>query len=950
MSLNNSIIVRGARQHNLKGVDVSIPRDRLVVVTGLSGSGKSSLAFDTIYAEGQRRYVESLSAYARQFLEQMQKPDVDSIEGLPPTISIEQRTGHATPRSTVATSTEIYDYLRLLFARVGRPACYKCGRAISQQTPDQIVNAIYDGPAGSKIVILAPLVRGKKGSHKEVFDRVKREGFVRVRVDGAVQELKDVLALDKNKKHEIEAVVDRLVLDKNLTRRRLADSVETALKLGEGLVIVATDPGDKLFSEKYACPHCGVSFGELQPRLFSFNSPYGACETCDGLGTRLELDADLIVPDPKLSLRDGAIEPWKKLGKRMTIRYGRRLREFCEMFDVRYATPFEKIDSERRRLLLHGTKPEDEKRYGRWFEGVLPSLMHRFEVTESDFIKRRIMSYMSELPCPSCQGKRLRPEALSVRVGERNIDDVTRMTIEQAAAFFEELRLTKEERHVARMVLKEIRNRLKFLLDVGLGYLTLDRRSSTLAGGEAQRIRLASQVGSGLVGVCYVLDEPTIGLHERDNRRLLDTLVQLRDLGNTVVVVEHDEETIRSADHIIDVGPGAGLHGGEIVAQGRVEDIIAEKRSITGRFLSGEEMIPLPARRRHLKGGRAIEVIGAAENNLKKLNVRFPLGGFVCVTGVSGSGKSTLVGDILRKGLARIVGGSKEKPGAHESIKGHVYVDRVIEIDQSPIGRTPRSNPATYTGAWNEIRGVFSMTKEAKARGYWPGRFSFNLKGGRCEACEGQGTKVIEMHFLPDVYVVCEECKGKRYNQETLDVKYKGKDVSEILEMPIEQALEFFANFPKIHRVLKTMDDVGLGYMALGQSATTLSGGEAQRVKLAAELGKTASGHTLYILDEPTTGLHFADIKKLLGVLDRLVEQGNSVLVIEHNMHVIKTADWIIDLGPEGGERGGEIVVEGAPEEVAADARSYTGRHLKPYLLGSSVPPFARAAVQESTR
>jgi len=930
-----AITVRGARQHNLKNINVTIPRDKLVVVTGLSGSGKSSLAFDTLYAEGQRRYVESLTAYARQFLEQMQKPDVDSIEGLPPTISIEQRSGHATPRSTVATSTEIYDYLRLLFARVGHPFCYKCGRAITQQTADQIVAAILDMPSGWKISLLAPLVRGKKGAHKEVFDRVKREGFVRVRVDGYVMEVKDVLTLDKNKKHEIEAVVDRLVVDGTLSRRRLTDSVETALKLGDGLVIVAGD-GDRLFSEKYACAYCGVSFGELQPRLFSFNSPYGACETCDGLGTKLELDEELIVPTPALSLRDGAIEPWRKLGKRMTIRYGRRLREFCEQFGQKYGTAFEKIDADRRRILMHGTKPEDEKKYGGWFEGVIPSLMHRFEVTESDFIKRRIMGYMSELPCPGCKGRRLRPEALSVRVGDRNIDDVTHMTIEQAVAFFEQVKLTTQERYVARMVLKEIRNRLQFLADVGLGYLSLDRKSSTLAGGEAQRIRLGSQVGSGLVGVCYVLDEPTIGLHERDNRRLLDTLVRLRDLGNTVLVVEHDEETIRMADHVVDIGPGAGQHGGELVAQGRVEDVVAEKRSITGRFLSGDETIALPVQRRSFPG-RAIEVKGARENNLKGIDVRFPLGGLVCVTGVSGSGKSTLVGDILRRGLGRLLLGSREKPGAHDAIKGHVYIDRVIEIDQSPIGRTPRSNPATYTGAWDEVRKLYALTKEAKARGYTPGRFSFNLKGGRCEACEGQGTKIIEMHFLPDVFVTCEECRGRRYARETLEVKYKGKDVAEVLEMPIEQSVDFFANFPKIHKVLKTLEDVGLGYMATGQSSTTLSGGEAQRVKLASELGRTASGHALYILDEPTTGLHFADIKKLLVVLNRLVDQQNTVLVIEHNMHVIKTADWIIDLGPEGGEHGGEIVAQGTPEQVAANPRSHTGRYLKPYLV-SPVP------------
>jgi excinuclease ABC subunit A len=932
VTTDHQIVIRGARQHNLKEVSLSIPRDRLVVITGLSGSGKSSLAFDTIYAEGQRRYVESLSAYARQFLEQLQKPDVDSIEGLPPTISIEQRAGHATPRSTVATSTEIYDHLRLLFARVGRPSCYRCGRPISQQTPEQIVDALFGYPSGTKVVLLAPLVRGKKGSHREIFDRIRKEGFVRVRVDGKMEEVRDLITPDKNKKHEIEAVVDRLVLEPGLSRRRLADSVETALKLGEGLLIAAADGKDKLFSVSYACPYCGISFGELQPRLFSFNSPYGACPACDGLGTRQEIDEDLVVPDRTKSLKDGAIEPWRKLGRRMTIRYGRRLREFCELFGVKPGVPFEKVDRESQRILIHGTTPEDEKKRGAWFEGVIPSLMHRFEHTESDFIKRRVLAYMSELPCPDCKGRRLRPEALSVRVGEKNIDEVARMTIEQALAFFESLELSKEERTIARLVLKEIRSRLQFLADVGLEYITLDRKSGTLAGGEAQRIRLASQVGSGLVGVCYVLDEPTIGLHERDNRRLLDTLMKLRDLGNTVIVVEHDEDTIRLADHVVDIGPGAGLHGGEVVAQGRVEDLVAEKRSITGRYLGGEEEIPIPPARRELRSGRAIEVRGARENNLKSIDVRFPLGGFVGVTGVSGSGKSTLVQEVLYKGLNRLLHAGRERPGAHDRIAGYMAVDKVVVIDQSPIGRTSRSNPVTYTGVFDEIRRLYAMTKEAKARGYAPGRFSFNLRGGRCELCEGQGTKVIEMHFLPDVYVLCEECKGRRYNRETLEVKYKGKDIAEVLDLPIELALEFFANFPKIHRTLKTLDDVGLGYMAAGQASTTLSGGEAQRVKLAAELGRAASGHTLYILDEPTTGLHFADIKKLLSVLQRLVELGNTVVVIEHNMHVIKTADWLIDLGPEGGERGGRVVAEGTPEEVAGAADSHTGRFLRPYL------------------
>ena len=930
--MSKMISVRGAREHNLKNVDVDLPRDKFVVVTGLSGSGKSSLAFDTIYAEGQRRYVESLSAYARQFLEQSQKPDVESIEGLPPTISIEQRHGTGTPRSTVATSTEIYDYLRLLFARVGRPQCYKCDRPISQRTPEQIIQDLFDRPDGAKFSILAPLVRGKKGHHKDVFDRVRREGYVRVRVDGQTMELKDVLTLDKNKKHEIEVVVDRIVLDRTTGRRRLADSVETAIKLGEGLLIAADEKGDKLFSTLYACAFCGLSFGELQPRLFSFNSPYGACASCDGLGTRLELDEDLIVPDKTLALKDGAIEPWRRLGKRMTIRYNRRLREFCELFGVKPGAPYEKIEPDKRAILLRGTDPATEKKRGAWFEGVIPSLMHRFKHTESEFIKHRIMGYMTELPCDACGGKRLKPEALSVRVGEKTIHDIASMAIADAEAFFEALKLSAEEQVIARLVLKEIRGRLQFLRDVGLGYLTLDRKSSTLSGGEHQRIRLASQVGSGLVGVCYVLDEPTIGLHERDNRRLLQTLLRLRDLGNSVIVVEHDEDTIRAADHVVDVGPGAGRHGGEIVARGTVDDLKAEPRSITGRFLSGQDEIPLPVERRKADLALAVEVRGARENNLKKIDVRFPLGCFIAVTGVSGSGKSTLVDDILHRALARALMGAKEKPGLHDKVVGVSHLDKVIEIDQSPIGRTPRSNPATYTGAFDEIRKLFAMSKEAKARGYEPGRFSFNVKGGRCEACEGQGTKIIEMHFLPDVYVVCEECKGRRYNSETLEVKFKGKTIAEVLEAPIEEAVQFFANFPKIQRVLQTLEDVGLGYMATGQASTTLSGGEAQRVKLAAELGKAQTGRTLYILDEPTTGLHFADIKKLMSVLNRLVDLGNTIVVIEHNMHVIKTADWIIDLGPEGGGAGGQVLVAGTPEKVAACEASHTGRFLKPYL------------------
>ncbi len=930
-----TIRIRGARQHNLQIDELVIPRDRLVVVTGLSGSGKSSLVFDTIYAEGQRRYVESLSAYARQFLEQLQKPDVESIEGLPPTISIEQRAGHATPRSTVATSTEIYDYLRLLFARAGRPACHRCGKPITQQTAQQIVDRVLAFPSGSKTMILAPLVRGKKGAHQAVFDRARREGFVRVRLDGKVYELRDLPMLDKNRKHEIEIVVDRVVIrDEADFRRRLSDSIETALKLGEGLCVATREADgewvDTIFSERFACPGCGVSFGELAPRLFSFNSPYGACPSCDGLGTRMELDLDLIIPDKTLTLRDGAIEAWRRCGRRMTIYYNRMLAEYAADFGVKLSTPYNRLTETQRRILLHGTETDDNTAGGgRSFEGVIPSLERRFENTESDFIKRRILSYMSELPCPGCKGRRLRPEALAVTVGGKNIHAATRQTIEEGSRWLESLSLSAEEQVIARPILKEIRDRLAFLADVGLGYLTLDRKSDTLSGGEAQRIRLASQVGSGLVGVCYVLDEPTIGLHPRDNRRLLSTLKRLRDLGNTVIVVEHDEDTIRAADQVADIGPGAGAHGGRVVAQGTVAEILKDDASVTGPYLDGRIRIPVPERRRRTDRNGVLEVVGAAEHNLREIDVRVPLGCLVAVTGVSGSGKSTLVNDILYKGLARRLYRSREKPGRHDRIAGVDAIDKVVVIDQSPIGRTPRSNPATYTGVFDEIRKIFCMTKEARLRGYRPGRFSFNLKGGRCEACEGQGTKIIEMHFLPDVYVTCEACRGTRYNRETLEILYKGKNIAEVLDFRVEEAGLFFQNFPKIVRMLETLDDVGLGYIALGQASTTLSGGEAQRIKLAAELGRAATGNTLYILDEPTTGLHFADIHKLLEVLGRLVDMGNTVLVIEHNLDVVKMADWVIDLGPDGGRRGGEIVCEGTPEKVAKKKGSFTGDFLK---------------------
>jgi excinuclease ABC subunit A len=932
---DRSIRVQGAREHNLKGITVEIPRDQLVVITGLSGSGKSSLAFDTIYAEGQRRYVESLSTYARQFLDRMQKPDVEAIEGLPPTISIEQRSGHATPRSTVATSTEIYDFLRLLFARVGTAYCWQCDREISSQTSDQIIDQIQAWEEGRKMMLLAPVVRGQKGTHKDLIDKIRRQGFVRCRIDGEITEIRDKVSLSKNKKHDIEVVIDRLTVNPE-QRTRLADSVETALAIGDGLMVVmaSTDAGweDHLFSEHYACIHCGLSIGDLAPRMFSFNSPYGACDTCGGLGTRMELDEQLIVPDATKSLADGAIEAWRRCGRRMTIRWGRALREFAIDFGVRLSTPFEELEKNDHRILMYGTKAAAEKKYGAMFEGVLPSLQDRFDNTSSDFIKNRVMQYMSELPCPDCHGARLKPASLAVRIGDTNIHDVVQMTIEQAREWIGGLTLGEEGVRIAAQVVKEISSRLRFLCDVGLNYLTLDRKSATLSGGEAQRIRLASQVGSGLVGVCYVLDEPTIGLHQRDNERLLMTLQELRDLGNTVIVVEHDEDTIERADYVLDIGPGAGKHGGEIVVKGTIEEVLADPNSLTAAYLSGREEIPVPESRRSKRKDHAIGIRGARANNLKSIDVDFPLGVMTCVTGVSGSGKSTLVNEILHKSLARTLNGAKVRPGDHDSVEGLNRLEKVIVIDQSPIGRTPRSNPATYTGAFDEIRKLFTETKEAKVRGYKPGRFSFNVKGGRCEACEGQGTKVIEMHFLPDVYVVCEACKGRRYNRETLEIRYKGKTIADVLDLTVEDAAEFFEAHPKIVQILSTLEDVGLGYIHLGQSSTTLSGGEAQRVKLASELRKTASASTMYILDEPTTGLHFADIRKLLRVLNRLVDMGNSMVIIEHNLHVIKQADHIVDLGPEGGARGGTVLATGTPEEIAAQEHSYTGQFLRNVL------------------
>jgi len=944
-----AIRITGACEHNLKNISLSIPRDKLVVITGISGSGKSSLAFDTIYAEGRRKYVESLSTYARQFLEQMQKPAVADITGLPPTIAIEQRSASSNPRSTVATTTEIYDYFRLLFARTGQPHCWVCGKEITSQHSSQIVESILTAPQGTKVQICAPLVRGKKGEHKDIFAGIQREGFVRVRVDGAIYDVRNTPALNKNKKHDIAAVVDRLII-KDTIRIRLADSVETALKLAEGVLLVLEQKPDSektskgngkwqeiIYSERFACPkHPQASLEELSPRLFSFNSPYGACKSCDGLGTILEFDPDLIVPDKNVSLENGAIDAWRKGGKRMNIFYNRLVKRFCRNMGISKSVPFEQIPNEHRRILIYGTIPADEQKYGMCFEGVIPNLTRRWENTTSEYVKTRLTSYLSQQPCRSCQGARLRPEAIAVTIGGKSIHQLTELSIEKALRFFNKLKLDKEKTLIAAAILKEIKARLKFMVDVGLGYLTLDRMSSTLAGGEAQRIRLATQVGSGLVGVCYVLDEPTIGLHKRDNDRLLGILQRLSRLGNTVIVVEHDEDIIKSADHIIDIGPAAGEHGGELVVQGKLSNITDCENSLTGEYLSGKKSIALPIERRRYNLRKCIEVKSAAQNNLKNIDVKFPLGVFTCVTGVSGSGKSTLVSDILLKALKRRLYHSREKPGSHKTVIGTSQIDKVIEIDQSPIGKTPRSNPATYTGVFDVIRKLFSMTREAKIRGYKPGRFSFNVKGGRCEYCKGQGTKKIEMHFLPDVYVTCQSCKGKRYNPETLAVTYKGKNIADVLDMQIEESLDFFANFPTIVRILRTLTDVGLDYMQLGQASTTLSGGEAQRVKLSAELGKAATGHTLYLLDEPTTGLHFADIHNLLNVLQRLTDCGNTVVVIEHNLDVIKMADYIIDLGPEGGDAGGKVVVAGAPEEIIKNKKSYTAKFLKAKLADNT--------------
>ncbi|MFL6137884.1 MAG: excinuclease ABC subunit UvrA [Frankiaceae bacterium] len=952
--MSDRLTVRGAREHNLKDVSLDIPRDALCVFTGLSGSGKSSLAFDTIFAEGQRRYVESLSAYARQFLGQMDKPDVDFIEGLSPAVSIDQKSTSRNPRSTVGTITEVYDYLRLLYARIGRPHCPKCGRPIARQTPQQIVDRMLELPEGSRFQVLAPVVRGRKGEYAELFRELQSKGYARARVDGEVVALTEPPKLAKYEKHTIEVVVDRLTV-KASAKRRLTDSIETALGLGGGLVLLdfvdlpADDPGrERTFSEHLACLYDDLSFDELEPRSFSFNSPYGACPSCTGIGTRLEVDAELVVPDPELPVGAGALAPWR--ANTGSEYFDRLIEALGHALGFEMRTPWKKLPAKARKALLHGYGEQVhvryKNRYGRErsyytsFEGVIPWIERRHAQSESDFSRERYEGYMREVPCPNCGGSRLKPESLSVTLGGRSIAEVAALPIGDCAEFLRGIELGDRERHIAARVLKEVNARLQFLLDVGLDYLALDRAAGTLAGGEAQRIRLATQIGSGLVGVLYVLDEPSIGLHQRDNRRLIDTLVRLRDLGNTLIVVEHDEDTIRTADWVVDIGPGAGEHGGQIVHSGSVEGLLANPDSITGAYLAGRRSIPVPDIRRQPTKGRELTIHGAREHNLHDVTVSFPLGCFVTVTGVSGSGKSTLVNDILHAVLAKELNGARAVPGRHTRVTGLQAVDKVVGVDQSPIGRTPRSNPATYTGVFDHIRRLFAETTEAKVRGYQPGRFSFNVKGGRCEACAGDGTIKIEMNFLPDVYVPCEVCHGARYNRETLEVHFKGRTIAEVLDMPIEEACAFFEAVPPIRRHLQTLVDVGLGYVRLGQPAPTLSGGEAQRVKLASELQKRSTGRTVYILDEPTTGLHFEDVRKLLGVLTRLVEAGNTVIVIEHNLDVIKTADWIVDMGPEGGTGGGTVVAEGSPEHVATVAGSHTGAFLRD-VLGRWRPPAA---------
>ncbi|WP_155889452.1 excinuclease ABC subunit UvrA, partial [Solibacillus isronensis] len=928
-----------ARAHNLKNIDVTIPRDKIVVVTGLSGSGKSSLAFDTIYAEGQRRYVESLSAYARQFLGQMDKPDVDTIEGLSPAISIDQKTTSRNPRSTVGTVTEIYDYLRLLFARIGKPYCPTHGIEITSQTVEQMVDRLMEYPERTKMQLLAPVIEGKKGTHVKLLEDLKKQGFVRIRINGELRDLDDNIELDKNKKHTIEVVVDRVVV-KEGNETRLSDSLEAALRIADGRVLVdVIDHEELLFSEHHACPICGFSIGELEPRMFSFNSPFGACPTCDGLGSKAKADIDLVIHNWDLTLLENAIAPWESVSSNY---YPQLLASVCKHYNIPMDVPVKDIPKEKMDKILYGSGKEKilfeyTNDYGSVhkknieFEGVIANIERRFKDSSSDYVRESMQKYMTEQPCATCKGQRLKKETLAVKIKDQNISEATRHSIQEMYEFFSSVELTEKERQIANLIIREVIERLKFLLDVGLNYLTLARSAGTLSGGEAQRIRLATQIGSRLTGVLYILDEPSIGLHQRDNDRLINTLVNMRDLGNTLIIVEHDEDTMMAADHLIDIGPGAGVHGGQVIAQGTPKQVMKNKESITGQYLSGKKFIPLPLERRK-SDGRKIKIKGASENNLKNVSVDIPLGQFIAVTGVSGSGKSTLVNEILYKSLASKLNRAKVKPGKHKTIEGLEQLEKVIDVDQSPIGRTPRSNPATYIGVFDDIRDVFAMTNEAKVRGYKKGRFSFNVKGGRCEACRGDGIIKIEMHFLPDVYVPCEVCHGKRYNRETLEVKYKDKNISDILEMTVEDALEFFGNLPKIQRKLQTIVDVGLGYVKLGQPATTLSGGEAQRVKLASELHRRSTGKSFYILDEPTTGLHADDISRLLIVLQRLVENGETVLVIEHNLDVIKTADHIIDLGPEGGEGGGTILATGTPEKIAEVKESYTGRYLKPIL------------------
>ncbi len=933
---SNVIRIRGAREHNLKNLSIDIPRDKLVVITGLSGSGKSSLAFDTIYAEGQRRYVESLSAYARQFLGMMEKPDVDFIDGLSPAISIEQKTTHRNPRSTVGTVTEVYDYIRLLFARIGIPYCYKCGKKISSQSIDQIVESIRTYANGTKLQIMAPVVRGRKGEHEDKIQNARKNGFVRVRIDGEVRNLDEDIKLTKSKKHDIEIVVDRIVLKEGI-RPRLADSIETAIEIAEGLVLIDIDKEEKLFSTKLSCPNCSISIPELSPRMFSFNSPYGACPKCSGLGYLMQFSPDLILSDPDKSLYEGVLEVW---GKTTSYWYKEQIQTLEKNYNFDGNTPWRDLPQNVKEIILYGSgnkkmnfeikRDQGEWRFKKSFEGVIPNLERRYRETKSDGMRDWMEKFMSNLKCDECDGKRLRPESLSVKIADYTIDRITSFTIKDAFDLFNEIKLSEMDEKIAEQVLKEIRTRFKFLKDVGIDYLTLERSAGTLSGGEAQRIRLATQIGSSLMGVLYILDEPSIGLHQKDNDKLLKTLKRLKDLGNTVIVVEHDEATIEASDYIIDLGPGAGLDGGYLVAKGTPEEIAANKKSLTGKYLSGRLSISVPETRRSPYD--YIEVIGARENNLKSVNAKFPLGVFTCITGVSGSGKSTLVIEILYKALANLIMRTKSYPGKFDKIIGIENIDKVIDIDQSPIGRTPRSNPATYTGLFTPIRELFSSLPESKIRGYKPGRFSFNVQGGRCESCQGDGVKRIEMHFLSDVYVTCEICKGRRYNHETLEVRYKGKNIFEILDMTAAEAFTFFENIPAIRSKLETINKVGLDYVKLGQSATTLSGGEAQRVKLSSELSKKSTGKTLYILDEPTTGLHFADIEKLLSVLNSLVDKGNSVIVIEHNLDVIKTADWIIDLGPDGGDEGGEIITEGSPESVSKVKKSYTGKYIKTML------------------